>query len=70
MANKMEFPNVRIDPALKEAAERVARNDHCSLTSLIEKVLTDYLRRTGYFPRSSNSHQGLRPQELTAENDD
>ena len=40
--------NLRIDPKLKEAAEKAAADDQRSLTSLIEKLLTDHLRRKGY----------------------
>jgi hypothetical protein len=40
--------NLRIEPSLKAAAEAAARDDHRSLTSLIEKLLTDYLRKRGY----------------------
>ena len=36
--------NLRIAPSLKEAAEKAAADDQRSLTSLIEKLLTDYLR--------------------------
>ena len=36
--------NLRISPKLKEAADRAAAADQRSLTSLIEKLLTDYLR--------------------------
>ena len=36
--------NLRISPTLKEAADRAAAADQRSLTSLIEKLLTDYLR--------------------------
>ena len=43
--------NLRIEPALKDAAERAAAEDHRSLTSLIEKLLTDYLRDRGFLPR-------------------
>jgi hypothetical protein len=35
--------NLRIAPSLKEAAERAAADDQRSLTSLVEKLLTDYL---------------------------
>ena len=45
--------NLRIEPALKDAAERAAADDHRSLTSLIEKLLTDHLRDRGYLPRPS-----------------
>lgn len=40
--------NLRIRPELKEAAERAASEDQRSLTSLVEKVLTDHLREKGY----------------------
>jgi hypothetical protein len=36
--------NLRIDPSLKEAAERAAADDNRSLTSLVEKLLKDHLR--------------------------
>ncbi|MGO8869012.1 MAG: hypothetical protein ACLQME_21195 [Alphaproteobacteria bacterium] len=36
--------NLRLQPALKRAAEAAAVNDHRSLTSLIEKLLADYVR--------------------------
>jgi hypothetical protein len=38
---------MRIDPKLKEAAERAAADDRRSLSSLIEKLLTDYCRDHG-----------------------
>lgn len=40
--------NLRIRPALKEAADAAAADDQRSLTSLIEKLLTEYLKRKGY----------------------
>lgn len=40
--------NLRISPALKEVAEKAAADDHRSLTSLVEKLLTDHLRERGY----------------------
>ena len=43
--------NLRVEPALKDAAERAAADDHRSLTSLIEKLLSDYLRERGYLPK-------------------
>jgi hypothetical protein len=36
--------NLRIDPALKSAAETAAAADHRSLTSLIEKLLSEHLK--------------------------
>lgn len=43
--------NLRIRPELKEIAEKAAEDDQRSLTSLIEKLLTDYLRDKGYYPK-------------------
>ena len=40
--------NLRIMPVLKAAAEKAAADDQRSLTSLVEKLLTDYLRKRGY----------------------
>ncbi|WP_425280305.1 toxin-antitoxin system HicB family antitoxin [Roseivivax halodurans] len=40
--------NLRISPSLKEAADRAAASDQRSLTSLIEKLLTDHLRKSGF----------------------
>jgi hypothetical protein len=37
--------SLRIDANLKEAAERTATEDHRSLTSLVEQLLTSHLRR-------------------------
>jgi hypothetical protein len=39
--------NLRIKPSLKRAAERAAAEDNRSLTSLIEKLLLDYLKKRG-----------------------
>lgn len=46
--NKTAQVNLRITPTLKVAADRAAAADQRSLTSLIEKLLTDYLRDRGY----------------------
>lgn len=40
--------NLRISPSLKDAADRAAEADQRSLTSLIEKLLTDHLRKSGF----------------------
>jgi hypothetical protein len=40
--------NLRIMPALKTAADKAAAADNRTLTSLIEKLLSDYLRKQGY----------------------
>jgi hypothetical protein len=59
---------VRIQPSLKAAAEKAARDDHRSLSSLVEKLLTEHLKAKGYL-RNSQSDQGLRPEQLNSEND-
>ena len=46
--------NLRIEPAKKAAAEKAAEADHRSLTSLIEKLLTDHLRKKGYLKIGAN----------------
>src|SRR5947207_6109895 len=51
--------NLRIDPELKKAAEKAAADDRRPLTTLIEKMLSDYLKRRGYL-ESSNKEGHLR----------
>jgi predicted HicB family RNase H-like nuclease len=41
--------NMRMDPELKELAEKAAAADRRSLSSLIEKLLEDYCRVHGFF---------------------
>ena len=45
--------NIRIDPRLKEAAEKAAKEDARSLTSLIEKLLQEHLKGKGYLRMSA-----------------
>lgn len=45
--------NLRLQPSLKTAAEKAASEDQRSLTSLVEKLLTDYLRKKGYLKQSA-----------------
>jgi hypothetical protein len=40
----------RLPPEIKAAAEKAAADDHRSLSSLVEKVLADYLKKQGYLP--------------------
>jgi hypothetical protein len=42
--------NMYIDPALKAAAEQTAADDQRSLTSLVEKLLTDAAKKAGHWP--------------------
>jgi hypothetical protein len=41
---------VRMRPSTKAAAEQAAVSDERSLSSLIEKLLLDYLRERGHLP--------------------
>jgi hypothetical protein len=45
--------NLRISPALKAAIEKAAEDDQRSVTSLLEKLMTDHLRERGFLPRPS-----------------
>lgn len=40
--------SVRVPEAVKKAAEKAAKDDSRSLASLVEKLLTEKLRATGY----------------------
>ncbi len=44
--------NFFVSPELKAAAIRAAKADQRSLTSLVEKLLTDYCRATGFMPEN------------------
>ena len=46
--NKSAQVNLRLYPDLKAAAQAAAKDDHRSLTSLIEKLLSDFLQKKGY----------------------
>jgi hypothetical protein len=48
---------VRIDPILKAAAEKVAAQDHRSLTSLIERLLNRHLRNRGFLSAPKRPHK-------------
>lgn len=49
--NKSAQLNIRIKPEMKAAADRAAADDQRSLTSLVEKLLSDYLKQKGYLPK-------------------
>lgn len=58
--------NLRIEPSLKAAAEQAARDDHRSLTSLIEKLLIDYLRKRGVQPEKIFPRRGhVKPSSIS-----
>lgn len=42
---------LRLDPELKEAAEKAAAAEHVSLASLVEKLLLDHCRERGLYPK-------------------
>lgn len=42
---------VRLEPEIREALTRAAREDGRSLSSLIAKILSDWLRAKGYLPK-------------------
>ena len=42
---------IRVAPELKAAAEKAANDDHRTVASLIEKLLTEHLREKGYLPK-------------------
>jgi hypothetical protein len=41
----------RVEPEVKEALETAAKADHRSLSSLIEKILVEWLRINGFLPK-------------------
>ena len=47
--------NLKILPELKAAAEKAATDDQRTLTSLIEKLLTDHLKASGHMPAPGKS---------------
>jgi hypothetical protein len=42
---------IRVQPATKEALERAAAEDVRSVSSLVEKILVDWLKAKGYLPK-------------------
>jgi predicted HicB family RNase H-like nuclease len=56
--SKTDTLNLRIDPALKEAAARAAASDRRSLTAYIEKLIEDDIRmRESSSPRKPKKGQ-------------
>lgn len=41
---------LRVEPEIKEAAERCASADRRTIASLVEKLLVDHLQAAGYLP--------------------
>jgi hypothetical protein len=42
----------RIEPVLKEALEKAAKEDMRSLSSMVEKILTGWCQEKGYLERA------------------
>lgn len=52
IANPKSLPmSFRLPIEVKAAAEKAAAADSRSVASLVEKVLTDFLRKNGYLPK-------------------
>jgi hypothetical protein len=53
MVNKAKSVQLgmRLSPELKRAAEQAAADDSRTLTSLLEKILLDYLKARGYWKK-------------------
>lgn len=52
MAEKTLPVSFRLPPEVKEAAERAAKADTRSVSSLVEKILTEWLKDKGYLPKA------------------
>jgi hypothetical protein len=50
MAKHLLPVSFRLPLEIKTAAEKAAADDHRSFSSLVEKVLADYLKKHGYLP--------------------
>lgn len=41
----------RVEPELKEALEKAAKEDRRSVSSLVEIILTDWVKEKGFLPK-------------------
>lgn len=57
----------RLPSDVKDALEKAAKDDVRSVSSLMEKIVTLWLRTNGYLP---TAQEGTRPEDLNASNDD
>ncbi len=48
---------LRVDPAVKAAAELAAQHDRRSLTNLIEVLLIDYCRSLNLYPTTTSTKE-------------
>ena len=44
---------IRVDPSVKEAAEKAAASDRRTLASLMEKILIEWLETNGHLPKGA-----------------
>lgn len=54
MAKKTHPMSFRLSPEVKAAAEKAADDDHRSLSSYVEKLLIEQLRKKGYLPKQKS----------------
>jgi hypothetical protein len=54
---------VRVQPDTKVALEKAAKDDLRSVSSLIEKVLVEWLREKGYLPNGDRPGVRLRKKD-------
>lgn len=48
MSTRTASIGIRVKPEVKEAAEKAAEADHRTLASLVEKLLMEHLKATGF----------------------
>ena len=60
--------DLRLTPHLQAALDRAATANRQTLAAYVENVLSEHLRRTGYLA-PLHRDEGLRPDQLTTEND-
>jgi hypothetical protein len=46
---------IRVEPELKAALERAAKDDRRTVSSLVEGLLEDWLREKGYLPKEKEA---------------
>jgi hypothetical protein len=71
---------IRVRPEVKEALEQAAKDDVRSMSSMVEKILVEHLKRTGYLsdersppkPKIDLSRTGLsiRPRNQRSPSDE
>ncbi|MCC2663058.1 MAG: CopG-like 1 or ribbon-helix-helix domain, 5 [Geminicoccaceae bacterium] len=54
---------VRLPAETREALARAAKDDHRSMASLTEKIISDWLKEHGYAPEPPKAVRGGRPRK-------